>query len=653
MTVNEIRTKYLEFFQARKHTVIPSAPLVPQNDPTTLFTGSGMQPLITYLLGAPHPKGTRLVDSQKSFRAEDIEEVGDNRHTTFFEMLGNWSLGDYFKKEQIPWFFEFLTAEIGLDPHKLYVTVFIGDEKNDVPRDAESAALWRENFAKKGIEAKEVVIGSEADGYRLGMQGGRIFYYDAAKNWWSRAGVPENMPAGEPGGPDSEVFYDFGTPHDPAFGSECHPNCDCGRFLEIGNSVFMEYVKMPDKRFSLLPQRNVDFGGGLERIAAAASGNPDVFAIDVFTDIIGMLVRLSGKEYADRRYQKSFRVIADHMRAATFMLGDGVRPSTTERGYVLRRLIRRASQHVQKLGVGYDSKDESLLVRSAISILEKYKQAYPELASEEVYRHVTGEIWKEEKQFARTLEQGMREFGKMAAGKITAEQAYLLFTTYGFPFEMTLELARERGISVDEDGFRLLMDEHKKLSRSGSEQKFKGGLADASEKTTRLHTAHHLLLKALQIVLGSGVKQRGSNITQERLRIDFSYGAKMTTEQLARVEEIVNEKIEEGLPVIRSTIPKEEAEKLGAEHEFGAKYPDVVSVYSVGPKSATESNPRFSEAFSIEFCGGPHVANTSELKSPSTSSTSSQRAGSREATFKIKKEEAVASGVRRIKAVLE
>lgn len=638
MTVNEIRAKYLAYFEARGHTIIPSAPLVPQNDPTTLFTGSGMQPLITYLLGSPHPQGNRLVDSQKSFRAEDIEEVGDNRHTTFFEMLGNWSLGDYFKREQLPWFFEFLTKEIGLDPKNLYVTVFIGDKKNNVPQDTESAEVWQKLFASKEIDNKIVEIGSEQDGYRLGMQGGRIFYYDAKKNWWSRAGVPENMPAGEPGGPDSEVFYDFGTPHDPTFGPECHPNCDCGRFLEIGNSVFMQYLKQPDGSFALLPKQNVDFGGGLERIAAAANGDADVFAIDAFADIIGLLIHFSGKEYGDKKYQRSFRIIADHMRAATFMLGDGVRPGNTDRGYVLRRLIRRAAQHAQKLEVQDGDAQDSMLVRCAATIIEKYKQAYPELEGEEAYQHVTKAIWAEEKQFAHALERGMKEFERIAAtGHIEPNEAYTLFTTYGFPFEMTLELAQERKIDVDEDGFRRLMDEHKKLSRAGSEQKFKGGLADASEKTTRLHTAHHLLLKALQIVLGPNVKQRGSNITQERLRIDFSYGAKMTPEQLARVEEIVNEKIEEGLPVVRSTIPKDEAETLGAEHEFGAKYPDMVSVYSVGPKSANESNPRFDEAFSIEFCGGPHVQNTSELGG----------------TFKIKKEEAVAAGIRRIKAVLE
>ena len=638
MTVNEIRAKYLKYFEERGHTVIPSAPLVPQNDPTTLFTGSGMQPLITYLLGEPHPKGNRLVDSQKSFRAEDIEEVGDNRHTTFFEMLGNWSLGDYFKKEQLPWFFGFLTEEIGLDPKKIYVTAFIGDEKNNVPQDVESAEIWQKLFASKGIDAKVVAIGSEADGYRLGMQGGRIFFYEARKNWWSRAGVPEKMPAGEPGGPDSEVFYDFGTPHDAAFGAQCHPNCDCGRFLEIGNSVFMQYIKKEDGSFALLPKQNVDFGGGLERIAAAARGDSDVFAIDVFSDIIGLLTKFSGKDYDDSRYKKSFRIVADHMRAATMMMGDGVRPSNTERGYVLRRLIRRASQHAQKLGIAADKQEDSMLVRCAVSILQKYQEAYPELAGEDIYQHITREIWKEEVQFAHTLESGLREFEKVAqSGYVSGAQASTLFTTHGFPFEMTTELARERGIDVDEEGFKAEMKKHQELSRSGSEQKFKGGLADTSEKTTRLHTAHHLLLKALQTVLGPNVKQRGSNITQERLRIDFSYGSKMTSEQLARVEEIVNEKIDEALPVVRSTIPKEDAEKLGAEHEFGAKYPDMVSVYSVGPKGATEEMPRFSEAFSIEFCGGPHVTNTSDLKG----------------TFKIKKEEAVASGIRRIKAVLE
>jgi alanyl-tRNA synthetase len=636
MTVNEIRTKYLEFFKARGHTIIPSALLIPQNDPTTLFTGSGMQPLVPYLLGEPHPKGNRLTNSQKSFRAEDIEEVGDNRHTTFFEMLGNWSLGDYFKKEQLSWFFGFLTDEIGIDPSRLYVTAFAGDEKNQVPRDTESTAIWKELFAKKGIGAEIVEIGSEADGYRLGMQDGRIFYYDAKKNWWSRAGVPEKMPTGEPGGPDSEVFFDFGTPHDPKFGTECHPNCDCGRFMEIGNSVFMQYLKQADGSFALLPKQNVDFGGGLERIAAAVEGSGDMFRIDVLWDVIALLEHFSGKQYNDSRFKRSFRIVADHMRAAVFMLGDGVRPSNTERGYVLRRLLRRASLHAQKIGIAAERADDSMLVRSAIIILEKYDEAYPDLAADEVYEMVEQEVWKEEVQFGRTLMHGMREFEKIAqGGHISGEQAYVLFTTYGFPFEMTQEIARERNIDVDEDGFKLEMKKHQELSRAGSEQKFKGGLADHSEKTTQLHTAHHLLLKALQTVLGPQVKQRGSNITSERLRIDFSYGAKLTKEQLADVEQIVNEKIREALPVTRSTLPKEEAEKLGAEHEFGAKYPDMVSIYSVGPIGASESDPQFGSAFSIEFCGGPHVLNTGEL-----------------GAFNIQKEEAVAAGIRRIKAVL-
>lgn len=638
MTLNEIRTKYLEFFKVQGHVIIPSASVVPENDPTTLFTGSGMQPLVPYLLGKDHPEGKRLVNSQKSFRAMDIEEVGDNRHTTFFEMLGNWSLGDYFKKEQLPWFFGFLTEVVGLDPNKLYVTVFIGDEKNNVPRDTESAAVWKELFAKKGIEANEVLIGAESEGYEKGMQGGRIFYYDAKKNWWSRAGVPENMPAGEPGGPDSEVFYDFGTPHDIRWGTECHPNCDCGRFLEIGNSVFMQYIKKEDGTFGLLPKQNVDFGGGLERIAAAKNENPDVFRTDVFEQVIALLEHFAEKKYDDPRHTRSFRIIADHIRAATFMISDGVRPSNTERGYVLRRLIRRAVQHANKLGIAQSSADNSMLVRAATLFTESYAQPYPELKSERTWADITEEIWKEEQQFWRALDQGLREFEKIAkdSHSISAPEAYTLFTTYGFPFEMTFELAAERNLTVDEEGFRALMKQHQELSRAGSEQKFKGGLADASEQTTRLHTAHHLLLKALQTVLGEHVKQRGSNITQERLRIDFSHGAKMTKEQIAEVERIVNEKIQEGLPMIRTVMPRDKAEKLGAEHEFGAKYPDMVSIYSLGPKGATMENPQFEKAFSIEFCGGPHVENTSDL------------AG----TFKIQKEEAVAAGIRRIKAVL-
>lgn len=638
MKINEVRSTYFAFFTSRNHTHIPSASLVPQNDPTTLFTGSGMQPLVPYLLGEPHPKGNRLVNSQKSFRAEDIEEVGDNRHTTFFEMLGNWSLGDYFKNEQLRWCFAFLTGEIGIDPNKLYVTAFIGDKTNNVPQDTEAVAIWKELFAEKGITAESVEIGSEQDGYDKGMQGGRIFYYEAKKNWWSRAGVPEKMPVGEPGGPDSEVFYDFGTPHNTAFGKHCHPNCDCGRFMEIGNSVFMQYIKKEDGSFALLPQQNVDFGGGLERITAASNDNADVFETDVFKDVIDLLAHFSGKEYRDAKYQRSFRIVADHMRAAVFMLADGVRPSNTDRGYILRRLIRRAAQHAQKLDIAQDQGRESMLNRCAVIIIEKYKQAYTELSTEEMYEEITSEIWKEEKQFAHALDNGMREFEKMTrdSKEISGEHAFILFTTYGFPFEMTMEIAQERGIAVDASTFKELMQKHKDLSRSGSEQKFKGGLADHSEQTTRLHTAHHLLLKALQMVLGDSVHQRGSNITTERLRIDFSYGAKMTPEQIKAVEVIVNEQIQAKLPVERVTVAKEEAEKMGAEHEFGAKYPDMVSVYLIGPANSIDVVEKAAGAFSKEFCGGPHVQNTGELGG----------------TFKIQKEEAVAAGIRRIKAVL-
>src|SRR3989344_1112375 len=640
MNINDVRTKYLEFFSAREHMPVPSSSLIPGNDPTTLFTGSGMQPLIPYLLGKEHALGNRLVNSQKCFRAEDSEEVGDNRHITFFEMLGNWSLGDYFKKEQLPWLFEFLTSEIGLDPHNLYVTAFIGDEKNGISRDTESAAIWKQLFADKGIEAAEVAIGSEADGHRLGMQCGRIFYYDAKKNWWSRAGTPENMPAGEPGGPDSEVFYDFGTAHDAKYGPECHPNCECGRFLEIANSVFMQYIKQPDGSFTLLPKQNVDFGGGLERIAAASNKEPDIFQTDVFEDIIELLEKFSKKSYDDSRYTRSFRIIADHIRAATFMLADGVRPSNTERGYVLRRLIRRAAWHASKLGVADKDADDSMLSRSAVIVIEKYKDAYPELDGEEAYKTIFGEIRKEEVQFAHTLEQGMKEFEKsVASGSIRPIVVFNLVTTHGLPLELEQEEMRDGGIDTLWEEVNELLVKHKETSRDGIEHKFKGGLADTSEETTRLHTAHHLLLKALQTVLGPQVKQRGSNITQERLRIDFSHGEKMTKEQVAEVERIVNEKIRERLPVTHSTLRRAEAERLGAEHEFGAKYPDMVSVFSVGPEGASQENPQFEKAFSIEFCGGPHVSNTSEIAEGGI--------------FKIQKEEAVAAGIRRIKAVLQ
>ena len=629
MTVSEARKRYLDFFAARGHAVIPSAPIVPENDPSTLFTSSGMQPLVPYLLGQEHPKGVRLVNSQTCFRAQDIEEVGDNRHTTFFEMLGNWSLGDYFKKEQLPWFYEFLTEELALPKERLWVTCFEGDSSLELPRDEESAMIWKE----------------------LGMSDNHIRFYDAKKNWWSRSGTPDTMPAGEPGGPDSEVFFDFGEQrglHEQSSWKDevCHPNCDCGRFMEIGNSVFMEYLKQPDGSFAKLPKQNVDFGGGLERLVAAANDNPDVFLIDVFDAARAELEKLSDKRYGeDPETTRSFRVVLDHERAAGFMIAAGVRPSNTEQGYVLRRLIRRVVFETDRLGI----KD---MVSADLKFSPVYKDQYPHLL---VHKEtIKKELDAEDLRFRKTLEQGERELEKMG----DAIDAFTLFTTYGFPIELTAGIALERGITIDLEAVRKKMKGHQELSRAGSAQKFAGGLADHAEQTVRYHTAHHLLLAALRKVLGPDVHQRGSNITSERLRIDFSYGQKMTPEQIAAVENIVNEKIAEELPVIRTVMPREEAEKLGAEHEFGVKYPDIVSVYSVGPLDS---------AFSIEFCGGPHVDNTRELagvRDPEGISRGKESTGELARAvgpegsprdglkFKILKEEASSAGVRRIKAVL-
>lgn len=598
MSPNEVRTKYLNYFKSKGHVVLPSAPLVPENDPTTLFTGSGMQPLVPYLLGKSHPEGSRLTNSQKCFRAMDIEEVGDNRHTTFFEMLGNWSLGDYFKKEQLGFAYEFFVNEIGIPKERLWVTCFEGDTALNLPKDTESFEIWKS----------------------LGMPEEHIRYYPAKKNWWSRAGEPANMPVGEPGGPDSEVFYEFEhIEHDPKFGAECHPNCDCGRFLEIGNSVFMQYIKNADGSFGLLPKQNVDFGGGLERIVAVSNNQDDIFLAN-HEPILSALEQLGGKKYADTVH--AFRVVADHIKAAVFLIGDGVYPSNTDKGYFVRRLIRRAVRYADLIGV-----TESALAQITHAVAGMYKNAYPELT--EKAQEIEKTIQQEEERFRKTLARGIKELERFAgAGSISSEDAFQLFTTYGFPLELIIEEAGTRGIKqIDIEGFKELLKAHQDLSRSGSEQKFKGGLADTSEKTTHLHTAHHLLLKALQQVLGPHVHQRGSNITQERLRIDFSHPEKVTKEQLAEVEKLVNENIKHNWPVICTQMNKEEAEKLGAEHEFGAKYPDMVSVYSVGLLTG---------AYSVEFCGGPHVNNTGEL-----------------GVFKIQKEEAVAQGIRRIKAVLE
>jgi len=623
MRAEDVRKKYLKFFESRGHKIIPSASLVPENDPTTLFTGSGMQPLIPYLLGEPHPLGKRLVNSQKCFRAEDIDEIGDNRHTTFFEMLGNWSLGDYFKEEQLSWFFEFLTEAVGLDPNRLYVTVFAGDETLGISKDTESVEIWKRLFKESGITAKDVHIGSEKDGHEKGTQGGRIFYYDAKKNWWSRSGVPANMPAGEPGGPDSEVFYDFGTPHDEKFGKECHPNCDCGRFLEIGNSVFMEYKKVTDGSFEKLKQKNVDFGGGLERITAASNNDPDVFKIDLLSSIVKRLEELSGVPYESGK-QKSFRVIADHIRGAIFMVTDGVMPSNTERGYFVRRLLRRAVRHADILGI-----KTGMLSSLVEPLIKNYGDAYPEIVDNKALIEET--IKGEESKFRETLEKGLKEFQVIASAAheaILSKDAFNLYQTYGFPLEMTIDLAKERGLEVDAEGFKKEFAKHQDVSRTATTGRFKGGLADTKEETIRLHTAHHLLLASLQKVLGSHVKQKGSNITSERLRIDFSYQQKMTPAEIKQVEDMVNGKIKEELNMVRREMSKEEAEKIGAEMEFGVKYGELVSVYFVEERDGTP--------FSKEFCGGPHVKNTGEL-----------------GHFKIIKEEAVSAGIRRIKAILE
>jgi alanyl-tRNA synthetase len=638
MTVSEVRKRFLAFYEARGHVIIPSAPIVPGNDPTTLFTSSGMQPLLPYFLGKDHPEGKRVVNSQLAFRAGDIEEVGDNRHTTFFEMLGNWSFGDYFKQEQLPWIFEFLTSTetgFGIDPSKLYVTVLAEDKEAGIPLDTEAVELWKRLFKEKGVDAEFSNVGSEADGYEKGMgTSDRIFAYDAKKNWWSRSGVPSNMPAGEPGGPDSEIFYDFGTTHDTKWGTHCHPNCDCGRFVEIGNSVFMQFVKKEDGSFEELPKKNIDFGGGLERITMATVG-PDIFSLDIFDAARAVIEERSGKKYGeDEAATRAFRIILDHMRASAFMLAEGILPSNTEAGYVLRRLLRRAIRESDRLGI-----KDAVLADVARGYGQAYADQYPHVLANAP--KIAEEIAKEEEKFRKTLTGGMRELEKLVAkGSVTPEDVFTLFTSYGFPVELTEEIANEREIEIDLAGVLELMKKHQETSRAGGAQRFAGGLADHAEQTVRYHTAHHILLKALQMVLGSEVKQRGSNITSERLRIDFASPGKMTDEQKAEVEKIVNEVIYQDLPVTRTVMPREEAEKLGAEMEFGVKYPDMVSVYSVGPIHATEETPDIPNAFSLEFCGGPHVSNTSEIHADGRK-------------FRIQKEEAVASGVRRIKGVLE
>ncbi len=614
ITVSEVRKKYLSFMKDMGHEIINSSKLVPTDDATTLFTSSGMQPLVPYLTGEKHPKGTRISNSQKCFRSGDIEEVGDNRHSTFFEMLGNWSLGDYFKEEQIKMFFTFLTDKkyLGLNPEKLLVTVFEGEKSNNLEMDKESASIWQEVFNSVGIEAKIVHIGSTDEGDKRGIKNGeRIFYYDETKNWWSRSGTPDNMPLGEIGGPDTEVFYDFGDKVlRGEFVGKPHPNSESGRFMEIGNSVFIQYKKTKDG-FELLNQKNVDFGGGLERLTAASNDEPDIFKLDVFEKCIEVL----GGSHLYEKNKLSFRIICDHVRASAFMISDGVLPSNVEQGYLLRRLIRRFVFHMTYM-LRIEGKYEEIIE----SIVGAYRDYYKELNTKEI----TAVVKEEAEKFTKTLKNGIKEFENMSkGGDISGEDAFLLFSTYGFPIELTVELAGKKNVEVDEVVFKECLKKHRELSRKGGSQKFKGGLSDESDECVRYHTATHLLHRALRDVLGSHVFQKGSNITKERLRFDFSHGEKLTDEEVEKIERAVNDVIEKGLDVTFEDMDKDRAKKEGAIGLFEDEYGDVVRVYKV-------------KDYSMELCGGPHVKNTSELGS-----------------FRIIKQESIAKGVRRIKAILE
>ncbi|MFZ6035012.1 MAG: alanine--tRNA ligase [Patescibacteria group bacterium] len=567
----ELRKKFAEFWEKNRHKEVPPIPLIPQNDPTTLFTGSGMQQLVPFLLGEPHPLGNRVYNIQPCFRSQDIEEVGDNRHTTFFEMMGNWSLGDYFKKEQLQWFWTFLTKEVGLQKEKLYVTVFAGDEKNELPADNDSIEIWK----------------------NIGIAENHIYKYGPEKNWWSRAGVPDKMPKGEPGGPDSEVFYEFThIPHDKKYGEKCHPNCDCGRFMEIGNSVFMQYKKT-DEGFEELPKKNVDFGGGLERILAAENDDPDVFKTDVFSLIVEKIVALTGKPYEGEN-QPKMRIIADHLKGATFLIATGVRPGNKEHGYVLRRLLRRSAIKMHQLTNGQTSDFSSIADSGVLATYDGVQG----IVRNEIKETVVSIIAEEIKKFNLSVSKGLKEIKKIE--KVDGKIAFDLYQSFGFPYELTEELFREKGQQIDRKQFVEEFNKHKELSRSASSGKFKGGLADHAEQTIKYHTATHLLHQALFDVLGPDVRQEGSNITVERLRFDFYSPRKPSSDDVLKTEKIINGKIRETLPVEFKIIPKEEALKIGAKSFFREKYPDMVKVYFVGD-------------YSKEFCGGPHVKNTGEI----------------------------------------
>ena len=592
MTSGELRSMWLNFFKSKGHAVIPSASVIPENDPTVLFTTAGMHPLVPYLLGSKHPAGTRLTDVQKCIRTGDIDEVGDASHLTFFEMLGNWSLGDYFKKEMIAWSWEFLTSPeyLGLDKDKLAFTVFEGE--GDIPRDDEAANYWMENGVKKE----------------------NIYFLPREHNWWG--------PAGQTGpcGPDTEMFI---IKDQPPCGPDCSPACSCGRFLEIWNDVFMQYNKTADGQYVPMAKKNVDTGMGLERTVCTLNGCKTVYETDAFTNIIAKISELSGKHYDDdEATSKAFRIVADHLRTSTFIMGDprGVSPSNVDQGYVLRRLIRRAVRFGMQLGM-----PEGFTAEIGKVVINQYAEVYPELKQNENF--VLEQFKLEETRFARTLRQGEREFEKavsrMGENKvIDGVVAFNLYATYGFPIEMTRELAKEHGLTVDEAGFEKHFAEHQKSSHAGAEQRFKGGLADSSAQSARLHTATHLLHAALRRVLGDEVAQKGSNITPERLRFDFSFGRKVTKDELAQVEALVNEWIKADVPVVMTETTVEDAKKEGAIGLFESKYGERVRMYTMGE-------------YSKEICGGPHASHTGELVS-----------------FKILKEESSSAGVRRIKAVI-
>lgn len=626
MNAQEIRSAYLKFFEERGHVAIKRAPLVLKDDPTTLFTGSGMQPMIPYLLGESHPEGRRIVDSQTCLRAQDIEDIGDNRHTTFFEMLGNWSMGDYFKEQQIKWMWEFLSDVVGLDMDRVYITCYIGDERYGIPKDTEAAKVWADLYRKKGSSFLDVDIGSGADGYERGIKDGeRIFYYDGSKNWWSRNGAPENTPIGDPCGPDSEMFYDFGTAHNPEYGEHCHPNCDCGRFMEIGNNVFMAYRKVADGQFEPLEKPNIDHGSGLERIAAAKLNDPDVFKISLMWPIIEKLEKLSGKKYD--AHTNAMRVIADHLRAATFLAVDGCVPSNKEQGYVMRRLLRRAIRFAFELGVEQNFFEEIVPI-----IADLYHDDFPEVAQKR--DEVIAVLVKEEKVFRQTLRKGLKELQKFE--RVGGEELFKLYDTFGFPVELSTEEAFKQEITLADnwrEEFDAKMQEQRVRSQTAAKGTFKGGLGGQDLIHKKYHTATHLMYQALRDVLGDHVVQHGSNITEERLRFDFSHPEKVTREQLDEVEKIVNEQIAKDLKVSFAEYPTKVArEEKGALGQFGDRYGETVKVYTMIADS--EEKP-----FSFEICGGPHVDHTLQLFEDGKH-------------FKIIKEESSSAGIRRIKAVL-